>query len=107
MWHGGGLACPLLHGGMRYDDRRESVAMFANTGGILLGSAAVMTEGIDLRHVTDVVFYDLPANELALHRVLGRFDRFGRTNQLNVHALVGSDSTDIAVLDSLRRLNDL
>ncbi len=65
-----------------------------------------MTEGIDLRHVTDVVLYDLPANELALHVVLGRFDRFGRTTQLNVHVLVASDGTDGALLESLRRLHD-
>lgn len=104
--NGRGLACPLLHGGMRYEDRLEFVTKFVNTGGILVATIAVMTEGVDLRHVTDVILYDLPANELALHVVLGRFDRLGRTNQLNVHALVGSDDTDGALLESLRHLHD-
>ena len=83
---GRGLACPLLHGGMNYDDRRESLTVFANTGGILLASRAVMTEGIDLRHLTDVVLYDLPASPLALQVVLGRFDRRPRLDRSARHA---------------------
>jgi len=104
---GRGIVCRLFHGGMQYEDRRERLTVFANTGGVLIATRAVMTEGLNLPDVTDLVLYDLPANERALQVVLGRFDRFGKTSQLTVHALVESDGTVSALLESLRRLHDM
>ena len=57
--------------------------------------------------VTDLVLYDLPTNRLTLQGVLGRFDRFGRTTQLNTHALTPSDGADSALLWQLRVLREM
>lgn len=64
-------------------------------------------EGINLSDVTDVVFYDLPDSERVLRQILGRFDRFGRTSQLTIHVLRGSDGSDEFVTECLAILRGL
>ncbi len=104
---GQGLTCSLLHGGMRYVAREESLRAFTSTGGILVATRAVMTESLSLPDVTDLVLYDLPDSDRLLGQVLGRVDRFGRTVQLHIHALVQSDDADSAPSDSLRYLREM
>jgi hypothetical protein len=67
---------------------------FSGGGDILVATRSVMSAGIDLREVTELVLYDIPAAKLALQEVLSQFDRFGRRVQLNVYTLVSSNSTD-------------
>ena len=98
---GRGLSCQLLHGGMGSDDRLRSLTTFATTGEILVTTRAVMAEGIDLKHVTDFILYDIPRSKDALQQVLGRVDRFGRQSQLNVHVLVPSSSHDAVDSEAL------
>jgi hypothetical protein len=50
----------------------------------------MMSEGLELREVGDLVIYDLVSSRVALQRILGRFDRIGRTKALDVHAFVPS-----------------
>ncbi len=104
---GRGLAHQALNGGMGSDDRLRSLATFSATGEILVATRAVMAEGIDLSHVTDLVLYDVPSNSVALQKVLGRFDRFGRQTQLNVHVLVPPNGTDSLDSESLGLLREL
>lgn len=101
---GRGLACHLLHGGMGWDDRHGALTKFSATGGILVTTRAVMAEGINLSHVTDLVLYDVPSSREALQQVLGRVDRFGRLSQLNVHALVPLTSTGALGFEPLHLL---
>ena len=104
---GRGLTCQLLHGGMDSDDRLRSLTTFLGTGEILIATRAVMAEGLNLSHVTDLVLYDAPESKHALQQVLGRFDRFGRLSQLRVHVLVsrfGVDDTSSAPVQLLREL---
>ena len=99
-----GLVCLLLHSGMSNESRHESLITFENTGGILVVTTAMMARGFGLPYVTDLVLYDLPANELVFGQILGRFDRFGRNSQLNVYALMQSEGTDRARFESLHLL---
>jgi superfamily II DNA or RNA helicase len=104
---GRGLACQLVHGGMGADDRLRSLTTFSAAGEILVATRAVMAEGINLSHVTDLVLYDAPESRLALQQVLGRFDRFGRLSQLSVHVLVprfGADAMGSAPVQLLREI---
>jgi hypothetical protein len=101
---GRSLACLLLHGGMSDEARRQSLRTFLGTGGILVATMAVMTEGLSMPDVTDLVLYDLPGDPLALENILGRFDRFGRTSRLNVHALAQADGVDRFLQERLRNL---
>jgi superfamily II DNA or RNA helicase len=104
---GRGLACPKLHGEMPYQARRESLDRFAGKGGILVATRDMMTEGLSLPDVTDLVLYDLPTGEHAMWQVLGRFVRLGRTSQLCVHVLAEPNSTDSALSTSLRLLQEI
>jgi superfamily II DNA or RNA helicase len=88
---GRGLFYRLLHGGMNSEDRLRSLAEFAEDGGVLLATGAVMTEGVNVRDVTDLVVYDVPSRRLAIQQLLGRFDRLGRRSRLDVHVLVPSN----------------
>jgi hypothetical protein len=100
------LACHILHGGMGLDDRLRSLKTFAATGEILVTTRAVM-EGINLSYVTDFVLYDIPSSKDALQQVLGRVDRFGRQSQLNVHALVPSNSHDAVSSEAIGILREV
>ena len=101
-----GLACRLLHGDMNADDRHRSLALFSSAGGILVATTAV-TEGVNLRDVTDLVLYDLPNSEPVLWRVLGQFDRFLRVTQLNVHVFVPTNSGDVLISEAVQLLRNI
>src|SRR5207302_5883068 len=57
-----GVACQLVHGEMSAEERIRSLQFFSEAGGVLLATTAVMTAGVSLREVTDLVVYDLPRN---------------------------------------------
>ncbi len=101
-----GLACRLLHGGMSPEDRHRSLALFSSAGGILVATRAVMT-GLSLREVTDLVLYDVPISKLALQEVLARFDRFGRSSQLNIYVLTPSHGSEGFIANPLTTLREL
>lgn len=104
---GRGRPCQLLHGGMGLDDRLRALMTFKATGEILVTTRAVLAEGINLSHVTDLVLYDTPESKLALQQVLGRFDRFGRRSQLSIHGLVplsGTEAMGSAPIQLLREI---
>ncbi len=103
---GRGLSCRLLHGGMAFKERYESLRMFSDIGGILVATAG-MTEGVDPPEVTDLVLYDVPFGEVALQQALGRFDRFGRLSQLNIHVLLARDGADGVASGPLRLLKEI
>ena len=98
---GRGMVCQLLHGGMVPRDRCHSLELFSREGSILIGTRAVMTEGIDLTHVTDLVLYDVPGSKVAVQQVIGRFDRIGRRSRLNMHVLMPSNISDGLSLEGL------
>jgi len=97
----------LLHGGMSSTDRYESLGIFSDAGGILVATRAVMTEGVSLRDVTDLVLYDLPGSEVALREVLGRFDRVGRRTQLHIRALIAPVAASGPTPEPLHLLREL
>jgi hypothetical protein len=98
------LAYSALHGGMLPSARDNSLKTFASKGGILVATRATMTEGLSLPDVTDLVLYDLPTSSITLQTALGRFDRFGRTSRLRIHALVPADDVDRTLSEQLRVL---
>jgi superfamily II DNA or RNA helicase len=94
--------CALLHGGMNTEDRKRSLASFANEGGILVATRAAITERDAWSEVTDLVLYDIPSTSAALLDALSRFNWFDRRSQLTIHALAaaydGSESEPFRLL---------
>jgi len=101
------ISCQLIHGSMGQDERQESLRKFMNAGGILLATSAVMSEGLNLRDVTDLVLYDLPRNRLAIQQLFGRFNRLGRRGRLTIHALAPEDCLDAIYFEPLRLLHEM
>jgi superfamily II DNA or RNA helicase len=83
-----------LHGGMTPDTRGSALDSFRREGGILLTTNAAIAEGVSLTDTSDLVLFDVPTSHLRLQQVLGRFDRFGRKDQLTVHALAFSGASE-------------
>ena len=81
------------HGGMNAQSRQNYLARFnaGVGGGILTATRAALSDGVVLTKVTDLVLYDVPGSPAGLQQVLGRFDRFGRDTQLNIHVFVPSN----------------
>lgn len=96
-----GLEHLALHGGVRDEEREKSFRRFVDTGGIIVATMAFMTEGLGLPEVTDLIFYDLPTNNLLMQKLLGRFDRFGRSKQLHVYLLTDTDNRERCHFESL------
>jgi Helicase conserved C-terminal domain len=87
-----GITCLILNGAMNDVDRHRALHSFSNSPGVLVATRAVLTEGVSLGEVSDLVLYDIPGSQIALDQILGRFDRFGRKTQLKVHAFAPSNS---------------
>jgi DEAD/DEAH box helicase/Helicase conserved C-terminal domain len=96
------MNCTLLHGGMNSEDRKRSLASFANEQRILVATRAAITERDAWSEVTDLVLYDIPSARAALLDILRRFNWFDRRNQLTIHALAamydGSESEPFRLL---------
>jgi superfamily II DNA/RNA helicase len=101
--HGTGFQ--LLHGAMSSEERHESLLSLSNEGTILLATLAVM-QGLDLSRVTDLILYDIPESDAVLQQVISRFQRLGRSNQLNVYAFKPSNIRKSRIGKSLRLLRN-
>jgi ATP-dependent RNA helicase DDX46/PRP5 len=74
-----GYLCLSLHGGMDQADRDSALADFKNGDVKVLVATSVAARGLDIKHLTLVVNYDVPNHyEDYVHRV-GRTGRAGRT----------------------------
>lgn len=74
-----GYLCMSLHGGMDQADRDSALADFKNGDIRVLVATSVAARGLDVKHLTLVVNYDVPNHyEDYVHRV-GRTGRAGRS----------------------------
>lgn len=102
-----GTISHTIHGGMPGEDRIQSLTDFSQNGGILIGTTSVIAEGLNLAEVTDLILYDIPSNPGVLQQILGRFDRFGRRSQLQIHVLTPSNGSDGSIVGFRVLLRDL
>jgi ERCC4-related helicase len=68
-----------ITGGNTFADRAVIVEEFRSADGLLVGTDAGISEGIQLPDVTHVIHYDVPTNPMAMEQRRGRVDRYGRT----------------------------
>ena len=75
---GRGYRAEALHGGLSQDQRDRVMKRFRAKGSDLLIATDVAARGLDVKHVTHVVNYDVPwESESYVHRI-GRTGRMGR-----------------------------
>jgi ERCC4-related helicase len=75
----------LLHGSCSFEERYRRMKLFSsNTEDVLIATMAGV-EGWDPSDLTDLVVYDCSYNPIRVKEILGRFNRLGRQNPLNVY----------------------
>jgi hypothetical protein len=79
-----GVACQVLHGEMSDEARRDALSSFLEGHGVLAATTAAL-QGFEALGTTDLVLYDVPMSEIAVHIALSRFYRLGRKSALDVH----------------------
>jgi len=100
-----GLPFSVLQGSMSGEERQRCMELFLSGGDILIATKVIIQD-YDLSGVTDLVLYDLSGSKVALQKLLGRFDRFGRQSQLNIHVLVPTKALDDISIQSIELLRE-
>jgi ATP-dependent helicase HepA len=84
----------MFHEGMSLLERDQAAAYFAEDsyGAQILLCSEIGSEGRNFQFASDLVLFDLPANPDVLEQRIGRLDRIGQENRIQIHVpyLVGT-----------------
>ncbi len=82
-----GIHAPVFHEGMSLVERDRAAAFFADreTGSQLLLCSEIGSEGRNFQFAHHMVLFDLPLNPDLLEQRIGRLDRIGQTEIINIH----------------------
>ncbi len=82
-----GIASAVFHEGMSLFERDRAAAYFADdeSGAQLLVCSEIGSEGRNFQFAEHLVLFDLPDNPDLLEQRIGRLDRIGRKQEVNVH----------------------
>ncbi|HUH31421.1 MAG TPA: RNA polymerase-associated protein RapA [Rhodanobacter sp.] len=88
-----GVRVARFHEGLGLVQRDRNAAYFAQADGArLLLCAEVGAEGRNFQFAHHLVLWDLPLDPDLLEQRIGRLDRIGQTQTINIHILVVADS---------------
>ncbi len=82
-----GQFIPVFHESMSLVDRDRAAAFFADkeTGGQILICSEIGSEGRNFQFAHHLVLFDLPLNPDLLEQRIGRLDRIGQTETIQIH----------------------
>ena len=82
-----GLHATAFHEGLSIVERDKAAAFFADfeTGSQILVCSEIGSEGRNFQFAHHLVLFDLPINPDLLEQRIGRLDRIGQTNNINIH----------------------
>lgn len=82
-----GLHATAFHEGLSIIERDRAAAFFADheTGSQILVCSEIGSEGRNFQFSHHLVLFDLPINPDLLEQRIGRLDRIGQTNTINIH----------------------
>jgi len=83
-----GLHATAFHEGLSIVERDRAAAFFADfeTGSQILVCSEIGSEGRNFQFAHHLVLFDLPVNPDLLEQRIGRLDRIGQTETINIHA---------------------
>jgi ATP-dependent helicase HepA len=83
-----GVHAAVFHEGMSIVERDRAAAYFADTinGSQVLICSEIGSEGRNFQFAHHLVLFDLPLNPDLLEQRIGRLDRIGQTNTIQIHA---------------------
>ncbi|MBE9560981.1 MAG: RNA polymerase-associated protein RapA [Proteobacteria bacterium] len=82
-----GLHATAFHEGLSIIERDRAAAFFADfeTGSQILVCSEIGSEGRNFQFAHHLVLFDLPVNPDLLEQRIGRLDRIGQTETINIH----------------------
>lgn len=89
-----GQFIPVFHESMSLVERDRAAAFFADkeTGGQVLICSEIGSEGRNFQFAHHLVLFDLPLNPDLLEQRIGRLDRIGQTDTINIYVPYLEDS---------------
>ncbi|WP_298146859.1 RNA polymerase-associated protein RapA [uncultured Acinetobacter sp.] len=89
-----GIRTAMFHEGMTLLERDQAAAYFAEDsyGAQILLCSEIGSEGRNFQFASDLILFDLPANPDVLEQRIGRLDRIGQENRIQIHVpyLIGT-----------------
>lgn len=82
-----GIRCAAFHEGMSLVNRDRAAAYFADKemGAQILVCSEIGSEGRNFQFASDLIMFDLPPNPDLLEQRIGRLDRIGQLNDVQIH----------------------
>ncbi|WP_312309606.1 RNA polymerase-associated protein RapA, partial [Acinetobacter variabilis] len=82
-----GIRTAMFHEGMGLLERDQAAAYFAEEsyGAQILLCSEIGSEGRNFQFASDLILFDLPANPDVLEQRIGRLDRIGQENRIQIH----------------------
>jgi ATP-dependent helicase HepA len=81
-----GIRCAAFHEGLSIIQRDRAAAWFAEPGGAeVLLCSEIGSEGRNFQFAHHLILFDLPLNPDLLEQRIGRLDRIGQRQQVNIH----------------------
>ncbi len=82
-----GIRTAMFHEGMSLLERDQAAAYFAEDsyGAQILLCSEIGSEGRNFQFASDLILFDLPANPDVLEQRIGRLDRIGQENRIQIH----------------------
>ncbi len=95
-----GIDCPVFHEDMSLIERDRAAAYFADQeeGAPLLLCSEIGSEGRNFQFCHHLICWDLPEHPDFLEQRIGRLDRIGQKNTINIHVCISNE-------ESRQRLN--
>ncbi len=89
LYHGQGIHSGLFHEGMKLLERDRAAAYFADPEGTqVLICSEIGSEGRNFQFAHHLVLFDLPLDPELLEQRIGRLDRIGQTQDVQIHVPV-------------------
>lgn len=88
-----GISTTLINGSMTLDERNASLASFRREKQMLISTDAG-GEGLNLQCAHIVINFDLPWNPMKIEQRIGRADRIGQTDDVQVYNFILKDTIE-------------
>jgi ATP-dependent helicase HepA len=95
-----GIHCAVFHEGLSLIERDRAAAFFADqeNGTQVLLCSEIGSEGRNFQFAHQMVLFDLPLNPDLLEQRIGRLDRIGQTETINIHVPYLENSAQATLL---------